>query len=49
VPKTGECHGGPSLELLMEMAGMKSFIPFLSTLTGFSLLGRNLIYHRKRY
>jgi len=48
VGKIGECHGGQSLELLMEIAGMKSFIPFLSTSTGFSLLGRNVIYHRKR-
>ncbi|KAK7387503.1 hypothetical protein VNO78_28356 [Psophocarpus tetragonolobus] len=41
VPKKGECHGGPSSEHLMELAGMKNSIRYLSTSTGFSLHGRN--------
>jgi len=36
-PKIGECHGGPSLEHLMEIPEMKSSTPFLSTSTGFFL------------
>jgi len=47
-PKIGECHGGPGLEHLMEIAVMKSSIHFLSTSTGFSLHGRKVSYTIKK-
>lgn len=44
VQRIGECHGGLNLELLKEIAEMKSFTPFLSTSTGSSLHHKRLCF-----